>query len=202
MSARLTDVDKYKIIAGVQHKRCSTCGVFKPVVEFSGRKASKDGLAYSCKECERATSQKSYKKKQQKNRARTRYMENREENIEKAKVRYENRKDEILAQQAQWRQSDAGRQVVNAAAARRAQRIKEQTPNGRDYTREDIIKRDSVAGQCICQICGKPILDLELDLQIDHIVPIAAGGSDTLENVRCTHKICNLKRPKDGKDLS
>lgn len=33
-----------------------------------------------------------------------------------------------------------------------------------------------------------------LGLHIDHLVPIAKGGPDTLENVRPSHAICNLKK--------
>ena len=58
---------------------------------------------------------------------------------------------------------------------------------------------------CACYICGVEInLDAprkqgksegwEMGLHMDHIVPISRGGSDTLENVRPTHAICNLRK--------
>jgi 5-methylcytosine-specific restriction endonuclease McrA len=34
----------------------------------------------------------------------------------------------------------------------------------------------------------------EKGLNIDHVIPISLGGSDTLENVRPTHVICNIKK--------
>jgi 5-methylcytosine-specific restriction endonuclease McrA len=34
----------------------------------------------------------------------------------------------------------------------------------------------------------------EQGLHIDHLVPLAKGGSDTLENVRPTHGLCNLRK--------
>jgi 5-methylcytosine-specific restriction endonuclease McrA len=34
----------------------------------------------------------------------------------------------------------------------------------------------------------------EKSLHIDHLIPISKGGSDTLENVRPTHALCNLKK--------
>ena len=34
----------------------------------------------------------------------------------------------------------------------------------------------------------------ELGLHIDHVVPLAKGGSHTLENVRPSHAICNMKK--------
>lgn len=55
-----------------------------------------------------------------------------------------------------------------------------------------------------CYICGVAIDFLaprkcgkdgwEHGLHIDHLVPIARGGSDTLENVRPAHGLCNLKK--------
>jgi len=55
-----------------------------------------------------------------------------------------------------------------------------------------------------CNVCKKEIdlksnrspgkLGWELSLHIDHLVPIARGGADTLENVRPTHGICNVKK--------
>ena len=55
-----------------------------------------------------------------------------------------------------------------------------------------------------CHICKTPI-DLKasrrvgigdwlLGLHIDHLIPVVKGGSDTLDNVRPSHAICNLKK--------
>lgn len=200
--ARRPKTEKIKIVNGVECKLCSTCKQFIPTSSFSSRAASTDGLAYSCKSCERATARRSYDKKKKKNQASKRYQENKEIFIERAKQRYHNDPAAALAYQATWRATDKGLKSTREAAARRAARIKKQTPNGKDYTRQEIIERDSEDGVCICQICGKPILDIVNDLQIDHIVTIQAGGSDTKDNVRCTHKLCNLVRPKDASDLA
>ena len=192
--------DKYKTIDGVSHKRCSTCKEYVPADQFSIRRASPDGLGYSCKTCERKAATTSYKKKEQKKKSQQRYQDNKEAYNERAKERYAANKEEIQAKQAIWRGTNKGKQILNEASARRRQRIMDQTPNGRDYVVEEIVLRDSVDGICLCQICGDPI-DMDLgDMQIDHIITIAAGGSDTRDNVRCTHKTCNLTRPKNGAD--
>ena len=64
-----------------------------------------------------------------------------------------------------------------------------------------------------CYLCNK-LIDLkaprqagqpgwEMGLHIDHYVDIQHGGGDTLENVRPTHGICNLrKNRKSGPSLS
>jgi 5-methylcytosine-specific restriction endonuclease McrA len=55
-----------------------------------------------------------------------------------------------------------------------------------------------------CYICNKDIdllmprrvgtIGWENGLHIDHIVPISKGGSDTLNNVRPAHALCNIKK--------
>jgi len=55
-----------------------------------------------------------------------------------------------------------------------------------------------------CYLCGLEIDFMaprkcgvdgwEHGLHIDHVVPIAKGGSDTLENVRPAHGLCNLRK--------
>jgi hypothetical protein len=64
-----------------------------------------------------------------------------------------------------------------------------------------------------CHICQEPI-DLEvsrkvgigdwkLGLHIDHLIPLAKGGSDTLDNVRPSHANCNLlKNAKNMEDIN
>lgn len=52
-----------------------------------------------------------------------------------------------------------------------------------------------------CHICGKPIdfeaprqcgkKGWEMGLQIDHIIPLSKGGSDTIDNVKPSHGYCN-----------
>ena len=69
-----------------------------------------------------------------------------------------------------------------------------------DYKESQVI---STYGE-ICYLCGLGI-DLlaprkcgvkgwEQGLHIDHVVPIAKGGSDTLQNVRPSHGLCNLRK--------
>lgn len=64
----------------------------------------------------------------------------------------------------------------------------------RDKHRQAIAK-----GQPPCHICGQPI-DYTLrfpDQQcyvVDHVVPIAAGGPDTLANKRAAHRACNREK--------
>lgn len=50
-----------------------------------------------------------------------------------------------------------------------------------------------------CYICGQPI-DYELRFPdpgcfvVDHVVPVAKGGSDQIENKKAAHNACNSKK--------
>lgn len=56
----------------------------------------------------------------------------------------------------------------------------------------DAIRRTGAA----CHICGEPI-DYSLDWSqpqsfvVDHVVPLAKGGSDTRDNKKAAHRSCN-----------
>ncbi len=85
-------------------------------------------------------------------------------------------------------------------AKRKAQKLNTQTHK---YTEQDIL---NTYGN-VCHICLKEI-DLSLPrnskgnnwqygLHIDHVIPLSKGGTDTVDNVRPAHAICNmLKRDK------
>ena len=54
-------------------------------------------------------------------------------------------------------------------------------------------------GKPPCHICGEPIdysakwLD-PLSFQIDHVIPLHKGGTDTLDNCAPSHRYCNRQR--------
>ena len=66
----------------------------------------------------------------------------------------------------------------------------------RSTTQRDRYRR--IIGRTLpaCHICGQPI-DLDLPyldpgaFVVDHIIPLAKGGSDRLENLAGSHRSCN-----------
>lgn len=102
------------------------------------------------------------------------------------------------AKQAKKDWADRNIEYMNAKSrARRAMRI----GNGFEpYTVDEMLEKYGTD----CHVCGEPI-DLEAPrkcgrggwekgLHIDHLIPIAKGGSDTLENTRPAHGLCNISR--------
>jgi 5-methylcytosine-specific restriction endonuclease McrA len=58
------------------------------------------------------------------------------------------------------------------------------------YTGEDVQRKISEQ-RGMCGICFKPLLP---DFHVDHIVPIARGGSNTAGNIQVVHAKCNLRK--------
>ena len=56
------------------------------------------------------------------------------------------------------------------------------------WLRESVIGRDGL----VCGLCGSDV-PLE-DLHIDHIRPVARGGTDKPENLQVAHSQCNLRK--------
>ena len=76
------------------------------------------------------------------------------------------------------------------------------------YTMDDVLERWGT----VCYLCQeeidptnrRPITDKSLGweqaLTPDHVIPISAGGADTLKNVRPTHAICNIRKGSSTQD--
>ena len=168
-----------------------------PLEEFNKRSASPDGRTYTCKECEREQARQSYHRRKKKGKIK---MTEEEHEMRKAYYReyYRENREKKREYDKKYRQSEEGKKKMDEGHKRRQERMKQQGQG--KYERWEIIKRDSKDGVLYCGICGEAIQSIR-DMQIDHIVPIAEGGSDTKDNVHCVHKECNLTRPKDGGDV-
>lgn len=56
-----------------------------------------------------------------------------------------------------------------------------------------------------CPLCACPMTDewgTPTSKELDHIVPLNAGGTHTRANVRIICRSCNLRRPQDGRDYA
>ena len=85
-------------------------------------------------------------------------------------------------------------------AKNRKRRADKKNVEHENYSTEDII---NIYGTK-CYLCKKEI-DLSATrrtgfgnwqdgLQLDHVIPISKGGSDTIKNVRPAHGLCNLRK--------
>ena len=144
-------------------------------------------------------------------RAKARYEVNREEILEQAKEYRKNNLDRKRVTNQEWRKNNLEKARLSARQynARNLDKHREierqrraaKANNGfEEYTEQQVL--DLYGDNC--HICNEPI-DLQAQkrpgregwkrgLHIDHLVPIAKGGSDSLANVRPAHGLCNIKK--------
>ena len=109
----------------------------------------------------------------------------------------DNNRDKTRSASLKWQKEHPEKGRL-AAHKRRAIKLQ----NGHEpYTEKQVLDLYGV----ICHLC-----DIEIDLtaprsigkeegwqqglHIDHVIPIASGGPDTIDNVRPAHALCNMKK--------
>jgi 5-methylcytosine-specific restriction endonuclease McrA len=149
-----------------------------------------------------------------------RYAANPEKRKAQSAKRYVTNPEKVKAQVAQWQADNPDKVKANAAKGRavhperekarlaqwaidhpgrnraRSQRRRVRIRNGitEKFTDLEIFERD----EWICQLCLEPIDPLLKSgprrVELDHIRPIAKGGSHTRANVQATHQWCNRSK--------
>ena len=108
----------------------------------------------------------------------------------------ENNRDKVRKKNTKWRKNNKEYFLVYGHKRRALKKGLNHSP----YTLKEVL--DSYGKNC--HLCNLPInlqaskvfgtLGWENSLHIDHVIPLARGGSDSLENVRPSHAICNSKK--------
>ncbi len=168
-----------------------------PIERFSKRAVSPDGHTYTCKTCEKMQAKASYWRRKE-----TGQLELSEEQKAARKQFYKDYyRDNIERRKKydrEYQKTEKGKEVMKESHARRRKRIKDQA--GEPYEFWEVVEKCTEDGELKCGICDVSI-DRVRNAHKDHIVPIAEGGKDELDNVRITCGQCNLSRPKDGSDV-
>jgi 5-methylcytosine-specific restriction endonuclease McrA len=130
------------------------------------------------------------------------YEANAEQITARARARYAENPEREYARTKKWREKNPERAAELQRRGQRVRRVQMQNAASEFYTEAQVLDLYGV----LCYLCGDEI-DLvaprrtgvpgwELGLHIEHVVPITAGGPDTLDNVRPSHGKCNLKKGK------
>ena len=182
----------------MQTKPCSKCKEIKPLTSFHVKKTAKTGRSSQCVDCIKLHVRAKYWKDPEHHRAIAR--KSAQKNVEKVKARQKEywaaRPGENYLRVKEWRKTN--QPARNREASRRRALIRN---NGvLYYTEAQVIE---TYGTCchLCKMeidfsaprsCGKD--GWEMAFHVDHVIPIAQGGPDTLENVRPSHARCNLDK--------
>ena len=146
-------------------KVCRKCDEEKSIVDFARNRGGEIGFCKSC------------------------YSKARAALNERARARADAR---WRKQYGEERPKGTGRidqdpeEVLKASGRRRAARMK--VARKAPVDREAVFERDG----WLCGICGESVR--REDATLDHIVPIARGGTHEPSNVRLAHGLCNSRR--------
>lgn len=196
-------------------KLCTGCKTEKNFSEFNVRRASKDGLAYKCKDCKRAQYQK-WREENKEYKAQldsAYYQNNKEKRREYVREYKRNRlqdpeyRERISQQNAAWYQANkqerneyvSGWRRENRDATRRHRQVRRARENEALVPGEPIPELWQLkllyGSECIIPGCTA-----EADT-IDHIVPISKGGKHTFANTQpmCKSHNCS-KRNRNSND--
>lgn len=195
-------------------KRCCECGETKALDEFHREGKSKDGRRPSCKVCRCAT-------------ARARHDAQRDELLTRRRESYREDPHRQKASAAAWRTANRERalEVQRNYYVRNKETVQARIKAWQnahpdkllEYNRRNGPKRRAwKAGAYIeaidvdalvlrdegrCGICGEDLYPIpgRVCFDVDHIVPLALGGSHEMANVQLSHPACN--RSKGGRML-
>jgi len=146
----------------VDNKTCSKCNCFKPASSFSKKKANKDGLQRSCKDCTKSYLKSYYQKNKESMDARSKeYVAKHREKVAKYKKDYDQENKESLnKQKRKWASKNRG--YYNYKSNERRCNKLSATPPWSDLNR---IKTIYTTCQNITKVTGK-------EHHVDHIIPL------------------------------
>lgn len=177
-------------------KACTKCGEIKPATLdfFHKDPHKKTGLTSNCKSC------KSQYYKDNSKKSSEYYQNNREKILERTKQYREANHEKIIQTNRKYRELNLESYRESHRKSRRKRKAIKRLSGHAPYTEAEVLNLYGTN----CHLCDQPI-DLEatrrcglpsweLGLHIDHIIPLSKGGSDTLENVKPAHGICNVRK--------
>jgi hypothetical protein len=128
-----------------------------------------------------------------------------EKNPEYYQKYYQKNEERIRARVKKWGEENP---ELKASYDRKRRAIKYAT-RSEPYTDSQALEKWGT----VCYLCNEEIDMLvsgrpgheqgwEKGLNLDHVIPLTSGGTDTLDNVRPTHAICNLKKPHNFQETT
>lgn len=189
----------------LSQKRCTKCGEWKNKSEFNKRQRNKDGLDGWCRACANAntnnhaaTHREYYKQKASEWYANA-------DNAEKAKKRgreryysdpekYREIERQRIAADPEWNRARVKEWVANnperAKEQHRTRRARKSGSDGKITAQEWEALKAFYNYTCLC--CRKQ--EPEIELTLDHVIPLALGGAHSIDNAQPLCRLCNNRK--------
>lgn len=177
-------------------KKCSKCSEIKPTAEFNKDSSKRDGLHSSCRACDNI-------KKSAWRAANPDYMAkwydtNREKAKADANAWYAANNEKAKANVAKYRADNPEKYKAaiakwHAAHPEARRIIRQNRRASKNSGKLSLGLRDKLfklqRGKCAC--CGEPLGD---SYHLDHIMPLALGGTNTDDNMQLLRARCNSQK--------
>jgi hypothetical protein len=171
-------------------KRCSKCGIEKPLDEFQKRKASKDGYQSQCKVCRNKANKEHADKTREYQRKRTLrwYYQNRKRALANTRRNYEANQEKIKRRRRERYAEDPSIDIANRNKRRAIEKSLPSDFNGKQWL--EILQRFD----------GKCAISDSKDIVVEHVIPLAWGHMGTHIN-NCVPMDASLNSSKMTKNI-
>lgn len=186
--------DRRKMIIDSPTIKCRSCNIILDKSNFNKDSRYVSGYSGECRECSKNRKKKEYIKHRAKilNRSKSWYVANKDKKREYDKIYKKNITEDKrklrIEYQRRYRKTDRGRSITISHLHNRRAKIKNIVPHSEI---SNIIRRSKK-----CYWCGVPLKNKKV--HIDHYVPLAKGGLNSIENLVVSCAKCNLT--KNAKD--
>ena len=184
-----------------QSKACTKCKQVKPFADYYVDSNTK-GLRAACKKCCNVSAKKSRDKNPNQHRATNLayYYKNKEKLNEERRTKWPEVYQANIEQHREKHRRYGKENPHKVREFARRRRARKRMNGFEPYEEAQVLKIHGT----VCHICGGPI-DVSkprkvgspgwaFSLQIDHVIPLAKGGPDTLANVKPAHARCNISK--------
>jgi 5-methylcytosine-specific restriction endonuclease McrA len=166
-------------------KLCRKCGETKPLDDFHRHSQRADGKQSHCKACAKVRMADPVLRQRQRDAAKRSYYKRHEKELARHKARYWSNPEFHRARVLAWQKNNP--EIHADIESRRRARIRN-APRIEKIDRFAVYERE--CGRC--HVCNRKCS--RKTFEIDHLTPIAMGGTHTYDNVRIAHRSCNARR--------